>query len=136
MGVLGTLPGDLRDCLLGRSQEACERVYIGYYLWPRLQRSFEELLQIPPSPLFPGPRPDLPPWTIQELTLLLLAPYFKEDPDPMPIFPPELRLQAMVKFRDGLQKFVEELDKEIEQIKQRSTGQSGRASSAGCTSGM
>lgn len=41
---------------------------------------------------------------------------FMGDPSPQPNFPRELRLETMIKFRDGLQTVVRELDAEIKKL--------------------
>ena len=117
MTVLGARPGDIGDCLIGGSSAACERVYFGYYLWPRLQRELEELELLPHSPLPvpPGPGPD-PTWLLQELVPVLLASHFG-NPNLKPALPVAFRLQVTTKFRDGLMRLVADLDKEIEQLK-------------------
>lgn len=123
MGVLGARPGDLVDCLLGGDPEACERVYTGYYLWPRVQRLLEEFELPPPSPppvRLPRPQPDPVPSLLRELVPLLLAPYLGE-PNPEPNLPPEVRLQTTIKFRDRLQGLVKELDEEIRELEEPAT---------------
>jgi hypothetical protein len=115
MGILGALPGDIAACIYGHDQDACERVYWGYYLWPRLQRLLEELelLAHPPLPIPPGPDPSVS--LLQELASVLIAPHLV-GPNPEPALPLELRLQVTIKFRDGLLRHVEQLNKEIGQL--------------------
>lgn len=120
MRIIGAQPGDIADCLFGGNQEACQRVYFGYYLWPRLQRMLEELeLLVVPLPGPPGPDPQ--PWLTQELVAVLLAGMLSDsgvvsDSNPLPAIPVESRLQVVIKFRDGLKRLVREFDMEIEQL--------------------
>jgi hypothetical protein len=61
MGVLGTTrPGDLTKCLWLNDRAACERVFFGFYLWPRLQKLLEELELVREIQIIPIPRPDPP----------------------------------------------------------------------------
>jgi len=113
MGVLGAYPGDLTSCLFGGDSGACRRVYFGYYLWPHLQRMLEQMELIHPHiPFPPPPQPDPSPWLMQELVSVLMA-QVMGDPSPQPNIPRELRLETTIKFRDGLQTLVRELDADI-----------------------
>ncbi len=118
MRVLGALPGDLGKCLYGGDRDACDRVYFGYWLWPRLQHMLEELEllrpPVPPGPL--GVESGLTSSLLQELVPVLLAPYLG-NPEPQPNLPLEARLQTTIKFRDGLRGFVKVLDEEIMELK-------------------
>ena len=118
MGVIGARPGDIAACL-GGDDEACQRVYFGYYLFPRLQKLLEQLKLIQtPLPPLPGPGPDPPPFLLQELAPVILRPVFG-DPDPQPNVPPDVVLKATVTFRDGLVALTKELDKNIERLKKK-----------------
>lgn len=116
MGVLGARPGDITNCLFGGNRDACQRVYFGYSLWPRLQRLLEQLEMLP-APVPPWPGPDPSPWLLRELVPVLLAPYLG-DPSPQPNLPVDVRREMIVKFRDGLQGLVRELDEEIRRLEQ------------------
>jgi hypothetical protein len=118
MGVIGARPGDIAGCLAG-DDEACQRVYFGYYLFPRLQRLLEQLKLIQtPLPPFPGPGPDPPPYLIHELAPVILRRVFG-DPDPQPNVPPGVVLKTTARFREGLAALIQELDKDIERLQKK-----------------
>ena len=123
--VLGAYPGDVQACLNG-DQEACDRVYFGYYVWPYLMKMLErmdiELIPKPPEPV--------PPWSKFDFQHKGIDSFIKADPHPQPSSPvrtdphpqPNLpaikaRLEAATKFRDGLQELVTGIDKEIIELK-------------------
>lgn len=114
MRVICARQGDIADCFVTGNRDACERVIWGYYICPRLQKMLEALEQ-GPVPWPPPPGFDDSQGLLQELVPVLLAPLLA-GPNPQPALPPELRLHAFIKFRDGLQKFTAELDMEIEQL--------------------
>jgi hypothetical protein len=121
MGVLGARPGDITNCLFGGNRDACQRVYFGYYLWPRLQRLLEQLEMLP-APVPPWPEPD-PSQLLEELVPMLLAPYLG-DPDPQPNIPVDVRREITVKFRESLQALVKELDEGIVRLEQHAQAKS------------
>jgi hypothetical protein len=76
MGVISARPGDFVRCLVLNDQAACRRIYIGYWLWPRLQKLLEDLEVLQPLPKpwpEPWPRPDPPPDRLEELIPVLLG---------------------------------------------------------------
>jgi hypothetical protein len=99
--------------------EATNKIIWEYHLWPWLIRwlKYHDLLRTP-VPHFPHPLPDPTPLSLEDLLPMMLAP-FLGDPNPQPNIPPELRLQATTKFRDGIQGFVAELDKEVGALQKR-----------------
>lgn len=119
MGVIGARHGDVAACLAG-NQDACERVAWGYFVFPHIQRVFEELkLMHPPDPIIPRPPfPDPPPYLGEELISVLLAPAFG-DPSPQPNLV-DARLNALKKTLNGLDDLKSGLESEIERVSELS----------------
>lgn len=116
MGVLGARPGDITACLFAGNHDACQRVLIGYYLWPKLQEALERLEILEREVPIRVPRPDPPPFAaMNEFIAVSLAPMLG-DPNPQPSIPPEIRLKATVTFRDGLRGVAATLDEEVKAL--------------------
>ena len=123
MGVLGAQPGDFARCFgLPPDEEACERIIIGYYLFPKLQHLLEQLeliqVPVPPRPWPPNHSPD---WLLHELVPLLLAPCFGGGTTQSALSA-QLRLETTIKFRDAMKQFVKQLDEEIKELERRPKG--------------
>ncbi len=109
MGVWGALSGDLQRCLIGNDKEACERVYIGYYLLPIFQKIMErEGLHLIDDKF--NNTSDL----VQDiLTVLILKEINPKDT----FFPAEVKLKAIEKVSAAIKEFQQILDLEASQLK-------------------
>jgi hypothetical protein len=120
VGVLRASPHDWRTCLIDHNQEACERIYVGYVLFPRLQHELERLKLIKEEFPFP-PGPDPGPLIEAIAPRLLFG-----EPNPQPSLSSKVRLETTTRFRDALQNVVEQLDQEIGQLKKKKPGSKAR----------
>ena len=102
-------------CLRG-DREACVRLWILYYLLPRLEKELEEILsaQVAVGPVVPpwsGPDP----WIIKERDLV----HALLDPDPQPAISIVDQLKASILLRDALTNVVKWLDSKIDQMERQ-----------------
>ncbi len=95
------------DPLINKS---CERVYIGYYLLPRLERFLERKGFLPPPPGEVMKINSL----LQNVINILISKELNESAN---VFTTDLKFETTKKFRDTLKEFVDILDKEMETMK-------------------
>lgn len=116
--------GDFRLCV-SSNKNACHRLYVGYWLWPRLEELLREALPAAPVIIVPRPQPDPPPFAgTGALGNFLrhrdLAGALIGDPAPQPNInvPIETRIEATRQMRDGLSKVVDQLGKDLETLEE------------------
>jgi hypothetical protein len=119
MGILGASPVDIQKCFFAKDEEACERVFFGYILFPLLQRELERI-KLLASDLLPPPKPPLPdpPPIAPELAAVLLRPHIVGDKT-SPGLDADVRLAATRKFREGLANVGKRLDEEIDRLEKQ-----------------
>lgn len=120
------LPGDAGLCLqLGPGSAQCSRVYWTYYLWPRLEKTLQDSLRIPPVVILPIPQPDPPPFSavldvsahLRERGLAQAV--FAETSAASPRIALSVRLEAAGRLREALQASIKALDAEIDELKRQ-----------------
>ncbi len=109
---------DLFNKCLAGSSEACEKIYILYWLLPRLEKMLKKLFGLAIVPLLPprpGPDPLIDSGFLRERDVVQAI---LGDPNPQPsIISREVRLKASIATRDGLTRMVDSLNADIEKLK-------------------